>query len=345
MDYAMLGRSGLIVSRLAFGAMTFTAGARSVPSINKVEQSLADRMVGAAIDAGITFFDTADIYDMGQSEQVLGRALKAKRKDVVIATKVGWRTGDALTDTGLSRRHVMLSVDDSLKRLGTDWIDVYIAHRPDKFTPLDEIAEGFDAVVRSGKVRYIALSNWPAWKAAAILERQASRGLARFTHAQMHYSLLGRDLEVEIMPMLEEYGLGLSCWSPLSSGFLSGKYTRERLSDPETRFGARFGVALEEDQAFALLDELRVVADQHDASLSQVSLAWLLAKKHVSTIILGVSNLDQLQDNLGSTDIHLSQDELERLGRITEPRRPYPHVYDNMWHDQAMIEALAPSGE
>jgi aryl-alcohol dehydrogenase-like predicted oxidoreductase len=184
-QYSLLGRSGLVVSRLALGSMTFTGGARTVPSINSVDQQLADRLVSCALGAGVNFFDTADNYDLGQSEEVLGRALKGRRNDAVIATKVGMRTGPGLTDSGLSRRHLLKSVDESLGRLGTDWIDVYIAHRPDPFTPLDEVVDAFDAVVRSGKVRYIGFSNWPAWRAAAALERQKARNLVQFTHAQM----------------------------------------------------------------------------------------------------------------------------------------------------------------
>jgi aryl-alcohol dehydrogenase-like predicted oxidoreductase len=179
MQYAALGNTGLAVSRLAFGAMTFTSGNQDFASIYKVGAQLANELVGRALDAGVNFFDTADAYANGQSETLLGQALKSRRNDVVIATKVGMRSGTALTQSGLSRRHILWSVDASLKRLGTDWIDVYIAHREDPFTPLEETLAALDAVVRSGKVRYIGFSNWSAWKVAAALEIARPRRRAR----------------------------------------------------------------------------------------------------------------------------------------------------------------------
>ena len=169
-------------------------------------------------------------------ETLLGAALKQRRDQVVIATKVGFRSGPPMTQSGLSRRHILWSIDQSLRRLGTDWIDIYIVHREDPFTPIEETVEALDAVVRAGKVRYLGFSNWSAWKAAAAIEMQRARGLAPFTHGQMYYSLLGRDVERDVIPMMRRYGLGLTVWSPLASGFLSGKYTRETLSDPDNRY-------------------------------------------------------------------------------------------------------------
>jgi aryl-alcohol dehydrogenase-like predicted oxidoreductase len=236
MQFNSLGNTGLVVSRLAFGAMTFTAGNKDIGAVFKVGADLADQLVGRALEAGINFFDTADGYAAGESETLLGRALKPHRDRVVIATKVGFRTGQSLTQAGLSRRHILWSVDQSLKRLGTDWIDVYLVHREDPFTPLEETLTALDAIVKAGKVRYLGFSNWSAWKAAAAVEFQRAHGLASFTHGQMNYSLLGRDVERDVIPMLQNYGGGLTVWSPLASGFLSGKYTRENLSDPDNRF-------------------------------------------------------------------------------------------------------------
>jgi aryl-alcohol dehydrogenase-like predicted oxidoreductase len=190
---------------------------------------------GRALERGVTFFDTADGYAGGESETLLGGALRRHRDGVVIATKVGFRTGAPLTQAGLSRRHITWSVEQSLRRLGTDWINVYLAHREDPYTPLDETLFALHAVVRSGKVRYIGFSNWSAWKVAAAMEIQKANGLAPFTHGQMHYSLLARDVERDVVPMMQRYGLGMTVWSPLASGFLSGKYTRESLSDPDNR--------------------------------------------------------------------------------------------------------------
>src|SRR6202521_3390573 len=231
MQYVTLGSTGLVVSRLGFGAMTFTAGNKDVSAIYKVGAKLADELVGRALDAGVTLFDTADGYAGGESEALLGKALASRRHDGIITTKVGFRTGPALTQSGLSRRHILWSVDQSLRRLGTDWIDLYIAHREDPITLLEETLGALDAVVRSGKVRYLGFSNWAAWKVAAAVELQRANGLAPFTHGQMHYSLLGRDAERDVVPVLRRYGLGLTVWSPLAGGFLSGKYTRENLSD------------------------------------------------------------------------------------------------------------------
>ena len=236
MQYALLGNTGLAVSRLAFGAMTFTQGNKNIAAVYKVGAKLADELVGQALDAGVNLFDTADGYASGESETLLGAALKQRRDQVVIATKVGFRSGPPMTQSGLSRRHILWSVDQSLRRLGTEWIDIYIAHREDPFTPIEETVEALDTVVRAGKVRYLGFSNWSAWKVAAALEMQRASGLAPFTHGQMYYSLLGRDVERDVIPMMRRYGLGLTVWSPLASGFLSGKYTRETLSDPDNRY-------------------------------------------------------------------------------------------------------------
>jgi aryl-alcohol dehydrogenase-like predicted oxidoreductase len=208
MENARLGQTGLVVSRLAFGAMTFSSGNKDIAAIYKVGTALADELVGASVDAGVNFFDTADAYAQGESETLLGAALKPRRSDVVLATKVGFRTGPALTQSGLSRRHILWSVDQSLKRLGTDWIDLYIVHREDPKTPVEETCQALDDIVRAGKVRYLGFSNWSAWKAAAAIEMQKACGWAPFTHGQMYYSLLGRDVERDIVPMMRRYGSG-----------------------------------------------------------------------------------------------------------------------------------------
>lgn len=335
MQYTTLGNTGLVVSRLSFGAMTFTNGNKDIGTVFKVGAELADQLVGRSLDAGVNFFDTADGYAGGESETLLGRALKARRNDVVIATKVGFRSGAPLTQAGLSRRHILWSVDQSLRRLDTDWIDLYIAHREDPFTPLEETIEALDAVVRSGKVRYIGFSNWPAWKGAAALEMQKTRGLARFTHAQMNYSLLGRDVERDVIPMLKAYGLGLTVWSPLASGFLSGKYTRENLSNPDNRFSGFDIMPFDKEKGFALVDRLRTLAGQRGASVAQVALAWLLAKPAVSSVILGASKLTQLEDNLGAAEVKLSAREVADL----DVAAPLPEVYPNWFFDRISVDS------
>jgi aryl-alcohol dehydrogenase-like predicted oxidoreductase len=339
--YTTLGNTGLAVSRLAFGAMTFTAGNKDIGAIYKVGADLADQLVGRALEAGVNFFDTADAYASGESEALLGRALKSCRDSVVIATKVGFRSGTALTQSGLSRRHILWSVDQSLRRLGTDWIDVYIAHREDAFTPLEETLTALDATVKSGKVRYLGFSNWSAWKVAAALEIQRANDLAPFTHGQMNYSLLGRDVERDVIPMMRRYGLSLNIWSPLASGFLSGKYTRENLSDPNNRFSGFDILPFDKEKAFALVERLRKLASDHRASVAQVAIAWLLAKNTVSCVLLGASKLHQLDDNLGAINVNLSAAEVAELDAATELPPVYPNWFsERIAVDQPLAKAL-----
>jgi aryl-alcohol dehydrogenase-like predicted oxidoreductase len=341
MRYTTLGSTGLVVSRLAFGAMTFTAGNKDIGAIYKVGAELADELVGRSLDAGVNLFDTADGYAGGESETLLGRALHSHRDEVVLATKVGFRTGPALTRAGLSRRHILWSVDQSLKRLGTDWIDLYIAHREDRHTPLEETLSAFDAVVRAGKVRYLGFSNWSAWKAAAALEIQKANGLAPFTHAQMYWSLMGRDVERDVVPMLSRYGLGLTVWSPLAGGFLSGKYTRENLSDPDNRIGGVDFLPFDKEHGFSVVDLMRKIAEAHNASVAQVAIAWLLAKDAVTSVLLGATKLHQLEDNLGSADVTLSADEVAELDAATALAPVYPNWFsERVARDRPMEKAL-----
>ena len=340
MRYAMLGQTGLLVSRLAFGAMTFTAGNKDLSALYKVGAELADTLVGRALDRGVTFFDTADGYAGGESEMLLGRALRSRRDSVVLATKVGFRTGPALTQAGLSRRHISWSVDQSLKRLGTDWIDVYLAHREDPYTPLEETLSALDAVVRSGKARYLGFSNWSAWKASAALEIQKANGLAPFTHGQMHYSLLGRDVERDVIPMMRRYGLGMTVWSPLASGFLSGKYTRDTLSDPDNRYAGFDILPFDKEHGFTVVERLRAIAKTYDASVAQVALAWLLAKSSVTSVLVGTSKLAQLEDNLGAADLHLSPADIGELDAATPLMPVYPNWFIDQMTDQQVTQAL-----
>ena len=341
MQYCTLGASGLIVSRLAFGAMTFTAGNRDLASIYKVGEKEADTLVGQALEAGVTLFDTADAYAGGESETLLGRALKSRRHGVVIATKVGFRSGEPLTQSGLSRRHILWSVDQSLRRLGTDWIDLYIVHREDPLTPIEETVAALDAVVSAGKVRYLGFSNWSAWKVAATLELQRANGLAQFSHGQMHYSLLGRDIERDVIPMMRRYGLGLTVWSPLASGFLSGKYTRANLSDPANRYAGFDILPFDKEHGFAVVEKLRGIAAALGASVAQVALAWLLAKNAVSSVLLGASKQGQLADNLGAAALHLSDVEVVELDDLTTPPPVYPNWFIDRLVDEPVTKALA----
>jgi aryl-alcohol dehydrogenase-like predicted oxidoreductase len=332
MEYVTLGNSGLLVSRIAFGAVTFTQGSKDLEALYKVEEKLAGTLVGRALDAGINFFDTADAYAYGESEVLLGRALASHRDDVVIATKVGARSvasKEGLTKRGLSRRHILWAVDRSLTRLGTDWIDLYVTHNDDPATPLEEILVALDAVVRAGKARYLGFSNWSAWRVAAALEFQAANGLARFTHGQMYYSLLGRDIERDVIPMMSQYKLGLTVWGPLAGGFLSGKYTRENLRDPEGRYSGFDILPFDKEAGFALVEKLRPIAAAHNASVAQVALAWLLSRPQVTSVLLGVSKESQFSDNLGALNVKLSDAELAELDVLTALSPVYPNWYQD----------------
>lgn len=343
MQYTQLGNTGLIVSRLAFGAMTFTQGNKDYGSIYKVGAQLADELVGRALEAGINFFDTADGYAGGESETLLGQSLRSRRNDVVIATKVGFRTGAPLTQAGLNRRHILWSVDQSLRRLGSEWIDLYIVHREDPHTPLEETLHALDDVVRAGKVRYIGFSNWSAWKVAAAMEIQKARGLAPFTHGQMYYSLLGRDVERDVIPMMARYGLGLTVWSPLASGFLSGKYTRENLADPNNRYSGFDILPFDKEQGFRLVERMRAIGASHEASVAQIAIAWLLSKRAVTTVLLGASKLSQLEDNIGAADVKLTQAEIAELDAATVPAPVYPNWFIQNLQDQPVAQAIASS--
>jgi aryl-alcohol dehydrogenase-like predicted oxidoreductase len=302
---------------------------------------LADELVGRALDVGINFFDTADGYAGGESEVLLGGALKSRRDDVVIATKCGFRTGPALTRAGLSRRHILWSVDASLKRLGTDWIDVYLVHKQDPFTPLEETLSALDAVVRAGKVRYLGFSNWSAWKVSAALEMQRAAGLSPFSHGQMYYSLLGRDVERDVIPMMNHYGIGLTVWSPLASGFLSGKYTPQSLADPDNRYSGHDVLPFDREVGFRLVDRMRLIAANHGASVAQVAIAWLLSRAVVTSVLLGVTKRHQLDDNLGAINLKLSTSELAVLNDATKPVVVYPNWFIENELDKPAAKALA----
>jgi aryl-alcohol dehydrogenase-like predicted oxidoreductase len=334
MQYTRLGNSGLIVSRLAFGAMTFGSDP-SQPAIYKVDRENGKAMIARALDAGINFFDTADLYAGGQSEVILGELLGKRRLDVVIASKVGFRGGEAITQAGLSRRHILASCEASLNRLNTNYLDLYIVHKEDPYVPLDEILETLNDLVRAGKVRYIGYSNWSAWRAATALQMQKERGWAQFTSGQMYYSLLGRDVEHEIVPFMRAAGLSLTVWSPLAGGFLSGKYTRENLTQSDHRIAGFDFLPFDKELGFQVVERIRPIAGKHNASVAQVALAWLLAKPVVGSIILGASKLSQLEDNLGAVDVTLSESEIATLEQMTAAPMLYPH-----WFNANMLDPI-----
>ena len=323
MNYRPLGRTGLRVSELCFGTMTF-GGEGMFKAIGSTEQAEADRLVGVCIDAGINFFDTANVYSAGRSEQILGKALGARRKDVVVATKVRGRVGSGSNAVGLSRGHIMDAIDASLQRLGTDYIDLYQIHGYDAFTPLEETLRALDDLVRAGKVRYIGASNLAAWhlmKALGISERV---GLARFETLQAYYSIAGRDLERELVPLMESEQVGLLVWSPLAGGFLSGKFGRDK-KGPEGARRASFNFPpVDETRGYVVLDVLAEVSREHEVSVARVALAWLLHQRVSTSVIIGARNEAQLRDNLAAPELKLSADQLARLNTASALPPEYP---------------------
>ncbi len=340
MQYAALGKTGLVVSRLAFGAMTFGQGTLVGELKTRIGQAQATRMVKAALDAGINFFDTADMYTAGQSETMLGKALGKRRPEVVLATKCGFRSGEALNAAGLSAGYVLSSIDKSLARLGTDYIDLYFLHVPDPFTPLEETARALETAVQAGKVRHVGVSNYPAWKAQKLLGIQQARGFAPASAMQMYYSLLGRDLEHEIVPFLHDSGLGLMAWSPLASGFLSGKYTRKNPVPKDAR-RAKFNFPpIDLDKGYAVVEALGKIAKRRKVAVAAVALAWVLARPFVTSVLVGANSEEQLAANLAAADLVLSPDEVAGLDALTAPAPTYPGWFQPLGMDAAKVKAL-----
>lgn len=327
MDYKQLGNTGLLVSRLCLGTMTFSDGSGVYAHIGNVGQAGADDLVKAAIEAGINFFDTADIYTDGQSEQILGqsfRNLGLARGDVVLATKGYMRMGPGRNAVGASRKHIVEAVDASLKRLGTDYIDLYQIHQSDSITPIEETLRALDDLVRHGKIRYIGCSNWPVWKIATAFGVSERLNLARFETVQAYYSLAGRDVEREMIPLLDHQRGGLLVWSPLAGGLLSGKYDRHNQT-PEgaRRSGFDFPI-VDKPRAWDIIDALRPVAQAHETSVARVALAWLLSRRTVTSVIVGAKRLEQLQDNIAAADLKLSDVDLAALETVSELPAEYP---------------------
>ena len=327
MEYKTLGNTGLLVSHLCLGTMTFHGGEGFWKAIGAVDQAGADALIKASLDAGINFFDTADVYSEGESEKALGQALKnlnIARKDVVIATKVFGRVGPGRNDVGASRGHIMDAVDASLRRLQMDYIDLYQIHGNDAVTPLEETLRALDTLVSQGKVRYIGCSNWQAWKIAKALPISEFRGLARFDTLQAYYSIAGRDLEREILPLLAAEKTGLLVWSPLAGGLLSGKFSRENQKPAGSRRSEFDFPIVDKERAWKILDVMAPIAKAHDCSAARIALAWVLSKPLVTSVIIGAKRLDQLQDNLAAVDVQLAPDEIKQLDDVSALPPEYP---------------------
>jgi aryl-alcohol dehydrogenase-like predicted oxidoreductase len=328
MRYKQLGRTGLFVSEVCLGTMTFggeQGGFWRV--VGELGQKDVDAIVARALAAGVNFFDTANVYSFGLSEKLLGQSLKnvgARRQDVVIATKVYGEMGPQPNNRGASRGHIMDSVRESLERLQTDHIDLYQIHAHDSVTPIDETLRALDDLVGQGLVRYVGVSNWSAWRIAKALGSAERHGWARFETLQAYYSIAGRDLERELVPMLSEERLGLLVWSPLAGGLLSGKFG-PGAPNPEGARRTSFDFPpVDKERAWACIAAMREIGDQHGVSVARVALAYVLAKPFVTSIIIGAKSIEQLDDNLAATTLTLSSDELAKLDAVSALPAEYP---------------------
>ena len=345
MHYNRLGQSGLVVSRLCFGTMTFThtPGEGRMPAVAKVRQKDADDIVATCLDNGVNFFNSADVFANGEGEEMLAAALGTRLNEAIIATKVGGRIGGApLLGAGLSRRHLVLAVEESLRRLKTDWIDLYLFHKADPHTPIDETLDAMEQLIRDGKVRYTGLSNWQPWKVAKAAQYQKDRGYQRFIAAEYYYSLLGREIENDLIPAALDANISLLAWGPLASGFLSGKYSS---GDPSGGGGRRANFAFppfDPQKGDEVVAALREIGAALGASSAQVALAWLLAKPVVGSVIMSGTSVTQVLDNVGAVDVQLSPEDIARLDALTPPQRPLLDVVIENGGDHVMKATLYP---
>ncbi|MEB6668752.1 aldo/keto reductase [Acinetobacter vivianii] len=327
MKYHFLGNSGLKVSELGFGAGTLGGQGQIFSAWGQASQTEANQMIQAGLDAGINYFDTADVYSDGESERMLGKALAAKRQQAIISTKVGIRSSDHLNAAGFSRDYLLSAVEQSLTRLGTDYIDVLQLHQFDSFTSLHQVMKTLDELVRSGKVRYIGVSNFAGWqlmKAQAIAEQY---GYEKFVVNQVYYSLIGRDYEWELMPLNDDQQMGAVVWSPLGWGRLTGKFDRENPIPAESRLHdtAQFAPPVNEEHLYRVIDALKQIAQETGYSIPQIALNWLLQRPTVASVLIGARNQTQLQENLKAKDIQLSAEQITQLNQASAVYPPYPY--------------------
>jgi len=324
--YNQLGNTGLFVSEICLGAMTF-GGQGMFKVVGELDQKGATGLVSRSIEAGVNFFDTADVYSLGNSERLLGQAFKdvgVKRSDVVIATKCYGRVGPGPNDLGASRGHIMDAVEQSLERLQTDHIDLYQIHATDVAAPVEETMRALDDLVARGLVRYIGCSNWQAWRIMKAQGLADHRGWARFETLQAYYSIAGRDLEREIVPLLVDQKIGLMVWSPLAGGLLSGKFGPGSNGPEGARRTAFDFPPVDKERAWACVEAMRTIARQRETTVARVALAWILAKPFVTSIIIGAKTMDQLDDNLGAIKLSLSTDEVKTLDEVSALPPEYP---------------------
>ncbi|MBB4684239.1 aldo/keto reductase [Amycolatopsis jiangsuensis] len=334
MEYRRLGRSGLRVSVLTMGTMTF-GGKDKFGLLGDTDVAGARRQIDQCLDAGVNLIDTANMYSAGKSEEIVGEAVSGRRDQVLISTKVRFAMGKGPNDDGLSRHHIVAQAEASLRRLGTDHIDLYHVHEWDGQTPLEETLEALDTLVRSGKVRYLGVSNYSGWQLMKALATADAHGYQRFVSNQIYYSLESRDAEFELVPASLDQGLGVLVWSPLAGGLLSGKYRRgQQAADGRHLTEWSEPPVRDEEKLYDTIETVVDIASGHGVSPAQVSLAYLLAKPGVTSLVIGARRDEQLADNLGAADVHLTQDEVDRLDRVSAPVLAYPY-----WHQAAGTSA------
>jgi aryl-alcohol dehydrogenase-like predicted oxidoreductase len=340
MDYRQLGSSGLRVSALTLGTMTF-GGRDRFANVGSTDVAGATRQVDLCLDHGVNLFDTANVYSAGASEEILGAALKGRRDRVLIATKARMPMGDGPNDAGLSRTHLIAECEASLRRLGTDYIDLYQVHEWDGQTPLEETLEALDSFVRSGKVRYVGASNYTGWQLMKALATSDRHGYQRFVTQQIYYSLQARDAEYELVPLAVDQGVGILVWSPLAGGLLSGKFRRGQEGPAGSRALSDWGEppVRDQEQLYDTVEALVEIGEGHGVSAAQVALAWLMGRPGVVSLIVGARTDEQLADNLAAAELTLSDDERARLEEVSRPPLIYPH-----WHQaKTAADRLSPA--
>jgi aryl-alcohol dehydrogenase-like predicted oxidoreductase len=326
MKYNFLGGTGLLVSEICFGTMTF-GGTGYWENIGKLQQDSVNELMKVVIDSGINFIDTANVYSFGESERLLGQSIKDlgfNRHDLVIATKVRGVMGEGKNNVGLSRYHIFQSVDESLQRMQMDHMDILYVHGVDLKTPIEETMRALNDIVLTGKVRYIAVCNWPAWMVMKALGIADKHGWNKFGGMQYFYSLAGRDIEREVLPLAEAENLGMMPWSPLAGGFLGGRYTRDNDKVEGSRRTTFDFPPINKDKAYDIIDVITEVGKQHNASPAAIALAWVRLQKGVTSTIIGAKTVDQLNDNIKSTEIVLSADDLKKIDEVSALSKEYP---------------------
>jgi len=341
MEYRQLGGSGLKVPVLSLGTASFGGSSEFFKAFGGGDVALATRLVDICLDAGVTMFDSSDVYSAGQAEEILGQALKGRRHQVLISTKGTFRVGRGPNDVGSSRHHLIAAVDNSLRRLGTDYIDLYQLHGFDALTTVEEALDTLDGLVRAGKIRYLGCSNFSGWHLMKSLAVADARRLTRYVAHQAYYSLVGREFEWELMPLALDQRVGTVVWSPLGWGRLTGKIRRGQpmpsVSRLRTKIAADLGPQVSEDLLYRVVDALDAIANETGRTVPQIALNWLLQRPSVSTLILGARNEDQLRDNLGTIGWSLTRDQMAALDQASAMPLTYPY-----WHQRGFADRNPP---